>query len=274
VRRLDGMMIATRANGTPIFDDQRSFSLRLDSAEIALAPESVSRLLNAYLESRNASLRNINISLENGKIKQRGTLRKAGVPLPFSIASDVSADQGRMKLQPTSIKVLGIPVGKFLEIVGLELADLISAQKTPALSATGNDLLLSAGDLLPAPHIAGQLSRVVLESNRIVQVFGPAGSQADDRRAPEAEGNYMHYRGGTLQFGKLTMSDADLQLIDADPSDPFDFDPDRYIDQLVAGYSKNTRDGGLRVYMPDFDQVRGTDLRPDASARTAGRSAR
>ena len=72
----------------------------------------------------------------------------------------------------------------------------------------------------------------------------------------------MQYRGGVLRFGKLTMTGTDMDLIDADPRDPFDFDPARYIRQLVAGYSKNTPDGGLRVYMPDYNEVSGTDLRP------------
>jgi hypothetical protein len=51
------------------------------------------------------------------------------------------------------------------------------------------------------------------------------------------------------------MTDADMWLIDADPRDPFDFFPDHYLDQLVAGYSKTTKAGGLRVYMPDFDKA-------------------
>ena len=48
------------------------------------------------------------------------------------------------------------------------------------------------------------------------------------------------------------MHDADLQLIDSDPKDPFDFFPSKYEGQLVAGYSKNTPAGGLRTYMPDY----------------------
>jgi len=65
----------------------------------------------------------------------------------------------------------------------------------------------------------------------------------------------MYYRGGVLRFGKLTMSDADMELIDQSPADPFDFFQDRYNDQLVAGYSKNTRDHGLKVYMPDYYRI-------------------
>jgi hypothetical protein len=64
--------------------------------------------------------------------------------------------------------------------------------------------------------------------------------------------NYMYYRGGVLRFGKLTMHDTDLLIMDAEPEDPFDFFLDQYNAQLVAGYSKNTPDHGLVVTMPDY----------------------
>jgi hypothetical protein len=47
------------------------------------------------------------------------------------------------------------------------------------------------------------------------------------------------YEGNRLRFGKVTMNDTDLVLLDMDPKDPFDFYLDRYKDQLVAGYTKN-----------------------------------
>ena len=74
----------------------------------------------------------------------------------------------------------------------------------------------------------------------------------------------LYFYGGSVRFGKLTMSDADMWLIDADPRDPFDFYPEQYMRQLVAGYSKNTPEGGLRVYMPDYHQAAHTNLRPAA----------
>jgi hypothetical protein len=51
------------------------------------------------------------------------------------------------------------------------------------------------------------------------------------------------------------MHDADLSLIDADPSDPFEFSLERYKDQLVAGYSKTTPSFGLDVFMPDITKL-------------------
>jgi hypothetical protein len=67
----------------------------------------------------------------------------------------------------------------------------------------------------------------------------------------------MFFRGGVLRFGKLTMNDTDLLIVDADQHDNFDFWLDRYNDQLVAGSSRNTRDHGLVVQMPDFAKVIG-----------------
>jgi hypothetical protein len=37
--------------------------------------------------------------------------------------------------------------------------------------------------------------------------------------------------------------------------DPFDFYLDHYKEQLVAGYTKETSNFGLRVYMPDYNKL-------------------
>jgi hypothetical protein len=81
----------------------------------------------------------------------------------------------------------------------------------------------------------------------------------------------VYFSGASIRFGKLTMTGSDLQLIDADERDPFDFFPARYNRQLVAGYSKNTPNGGLETYMPDFEDLdRARDLRPKGAGGRAG----
>ena len=51
------------------------------------------------------------------------------------------------------------------------------------------------------------------------------------------------------------MTDTDLELVDADPKDPFDFSVDNWNSQLVAGYSKTLANRGLRTYMPDYNDL-------------------
>lgn len=62
---------------------------------------------------------------------------------------------------------------------------------------------------------------------------------------------------GDLRFGKLTMRATDLELIDKDESDPFDFSVAHYNDMLVAGHSKNLPRLGLRTHMPDYNDIKG-----------------
>ena len=67
--------------------------------------------------------------------------------------------------------------------------------------------------------------------------------------------NFVYFRGGRLRFGKLEMIDADLHIVDGDQSDPFDLYLAKYNRQLVAGTSRNLETYGLRVTMPDFEDL-------------------
>jgi hypothetical protein len=49
-----------------------------------------------------------------------------------------------------------------------------------------------------------------------------------------------------LRFGKLLMDHTDLQIVDADPSVPFDLNLEEYANQLVAGTSRTLPNMGLR----------------------------
>ena len=60
---------------------------------------------------------------------------------------------------------------------------------------------------------------------------------------------------------------TDLELVDLDLTDPFDFSIDHWDAQLVAGYSKTLPNKGLRAYMPDYnDLVTGSAARRSARA--------
>jgi hypothetical protein len=264
IRELDGALVSVRPGHPPVFDDQQSFVLHIDVGEIALSTASLTNLLNHHVfTGEDAPLEDLEVTVVEGKLHQKGKLRK-GVDIPFSVLAEVSVtDDGRIRLHPVKTKAIGLPAGGLMKFFGLELDELIKVKRTPGVTIVDNDFLLDPDRLLPAPRIAGRLTGVRIEGDRIVQTFGRPGDKGAPLTPPDARArNYMYYRGGVLQFGKLTMHDADLQLVDADPRDPFDFFPSRYVEQLVAGYSKNTPSGGLKVYMPDYARARGSDLRP------------
>jgi hypothetical protein len=190
----------------------------------------------------------LRVSFENGNLVQRGTLHK-GISVPFTVTASVGVTpDGLMRIHPEKVKAAGIPSTKLLSMFGIELDDIIKSRPDRGVTLRDNDMLLTPSKILPPPETRGRLAKVFIRGNRLVQVFG-RGAAASPR---SPLGNYIWFRGGTIRFGKLTMSDADLRLIDTRPSDPFDFFSARYVKQLVAGYSKNTPEGGLRTYMPDY----------------------
>lgn len=265
--RVDDLVghLVSRTARPVLFDDVRSYLVDIDSARVSMTPESLTNLMNNYVfAAPDAPFKNIKIGIEGSEMTQSGTLKK-GVPVPFSIRAAVSATaDGKIRVHPTSIKAAGFVSKRVLDFFGLELDNLVKMKNVSAVVADGDDLLLDPQQLLPPPQIRGRLTRVAIENGEIVQQFG-AGSSKGIAPPDKRVANYMYYRGGTLRFGKLTMRDTDLLLVDSDPKDHFDFSPERYNDQLVAGYSKNTRAKGLIVYMPDLADLRRGST-PSASA--------
>ena len=239
----------------PFLDDKRSFVLELDTARIAISPASLSGLLNRYTFAYPGSpLRRLTITIEHGRLRQHGTMRG----ISFDVVGDLSlTPEGDLRLHPTTIKAVGIKVGGLMKFFGLNLQKLVNTDRARGVRIQGDDFLLSPTGLLPPPAVQGRVARVEVNDSQIVQFFRPADGPAAAPLVlpiPKAQ-NYMFFRGGVLRFGKLTMDDTDLFIQDAEPSDPFDFWLDRYNDQLVGGGSRNTRDHGLIVEMPDFAKL-------------------
>lgn len=254
-----------RLPGQPAYlDDKESFSLAIDSARIGISPASLSDLLNGYTFAYPGSpLRRLRVTIERGQLRQEGLMHG----ISFSILSRLTLTaKGELRLHPTSIKAAGVKVGGLLKLFGLQLQELIDTKRARGARIEGDDFLLSPAELLPPPTIEGRLGAVELTDSEIVQTFAPrTGSAASALKLPNVRAtNYMFFREGTLRFGKLTMRDTDLLIIDAEPADGFDFFLDHYNEQLVAGYSRNTADHGLIVMMPDYQAVAaaGGRLRP------------
>lgn len=271
IHYLSGEFAATRKGQPPAFDDKLSYVVEIDSAEIGVDTASMSHALNTYVfGASDAPLKNLTLSIQGNQIRQTGTLNK-GIGIPFEMTGAVSAmADGRIRIHATEMKAGHLPVKGVMKVLGLDMAKLLNTRKTKGVSADGNDLILDTAQMFPPPKMGGRITAVNIQGDEIVQTFGTARKL---RAGKASGGNYMSYRGGVLRFGKLTMNDTDMQLIDADPRDPFDFFPDHYKDQLIAGYSKTTATGGLLVYMPDYGKISRPPLPERAEVKGADRMA-
>jgi hypothetical protein len=273
IHYLDGAMRSVVTGQPVVFDDKSSFVIQIDTARVGLTPANLGTLMNRYVFGYNgAPLRKLRFKVKDGQLVQSGILHKV-VDIPFQITASLSVtDNGRIRIHPTAMRIFGVDGKGLMQALRIQLQGLLDLSRARGVSVEGNDLLLDPDELLPPPAIAGRVVAARVENGEVVQIFG-RDSMASARSADESGGeqsapelttldssavNYMRFRGGTLRFGKLFMVNADMQIIDTDPHDPFDFGIDEYNRQLVAGYSRNTLDGALKVYMPDLSDTKTT----------------
>jgi hypothetical protein len=258
IRSLDGVM-RSKQGGPILFDDKRSFVIAIDTAEVGMTGDDLTTLLNKYVFGYKGSpLSHLHLRTEGDHIVQKGRLHKV-ITVSFEITATMDVTrEGLIRIHPTKTKIMGLNGEKVMSFLGLSLEKLLDLKGATGATVRGNDLFLDPEKILPPPTIEGHVSGVRIDGNEVVQIFGRAEARErphalvpPDTKAP----NYMYFKGGTLRFGRLLMLDAEMQIVDLDPADPFRFDLSRYNAQLVAGYERTLADGGLEVWMRDVDKL-------------------
>jgi hypothetical protein len=261
--RLQGELLPTKSGEIVVFDDKNSFTLALTSAEIAITCDALARVLNQnVLSASDAPIKNLSIESKNNQLIIKGKLPRKG-DVSFETTGTLTAEaDGRIRLHTEHLKAAHLPVKGLLDLLGIDIARMIDTKKIEGISADKDDLILNPEQILPPPRIQGKVSAVRIQGNDIVQIFGTSPVENFAAKQP---GNYLAFRHGDMRFGKLTMRDSDLIMIDMDSRDPFDFYLDHYQEQLVAGYTKSTLAFGLRAYTRDYDKLRHRSLPSQAN---------
>ena len=247
---LAGSLSPADGHALPIFDDNRSFVLHVAAANMSITTQTMSNILNDYVfAAPDAPLKAVSIETAGNVLKIKGKLHSKG-DIPFEEEGVLSLTPGgEIRIHSNKVRAAHLPVKGILDLLGVNISDLISTNKVRGLRAEKDDLLLNPEEILPLPRIEGRLTAIQLKGNAIFEHFG-------GKLPALPPGNYMTYHGGRLRFGKLTMEDTDMVLLDMDPRDPFDFYLAHYRDQLVAGYTKTTPAFGLRVFMRDYNKLK------------------
>lgn len=249
---LKGELVPVRAGEPLVFEDGRSYTMRIISSEIFIDTVSLGVLINRQVFGyRGAPIHDLHLAVDGQELVQKGKLGN----LSFTIRSTVSlTPAGEIRMHPVDVKVLGINADGLMDKLGIELDEMVKVQQGRGIRIEDNDFVLDVAVVLPPPRIQGKLSSVRLVPGGMIQRFGSPDSLPPRRFFGDTAqvSNYMAYRGSTIRFGKLTMHGTDLTIVDADPRDRFGFFLARYHDQLVAGTHRTTPEDGLVVWMPDL----------------------
>jgi hypothetical protein len=255
IREMRGRFVPVDRD-VPYLDDKRSYAVYVDSGEVAIDLASLNALMARSMGGDKSNVEKLRASIDD-----KDTLRLQGVidskvNLPFKATSVVSATpDGRIRVSTTSVSTSGLPLKPLMSLLRIKMDSLVKVKPGTGVETDGNDLIIDPAIVIPAPSIRGRLTGVRIESGRMVQSFG--GGETRSIAARPLAPNHIYWRGSQLSFGKLTMTDTDLELVDTDPKDPFDFSVDQWDAQLVAGYSKTLPNRGLKAFMPDYNDLQG-----------------
>lgn len=245
---ISGEMVRTNRNLNPSFDEPDSFILQIQKGVIRANIGDICKYLNSAVPP-DAPLKNIDIQPAGDLIKISGTVKKM-VPLPVEILGSLAATpDGLVRLHVQHISVLKVPVKGLLGSFDVKLSDLVRSTNVAGVTVAGNDLIFDTERLLPPPHIRGQLTAVQVKVPDIEVIYGNA---ANDPIELAQWHNFLRFRNGALNFGKLTMHHADLTMIDAANEPWFDLDLVNYQSQLVNGDTRMTAQAGVEIYMPSL----------------------
>ena len=256
VAHLRGQLERTNASVPVTFDDGASFVVNIDSASVAVTAASMTALMNSYVFAyEGAPIKNVTMTIEGDRLVQKGTIHK-GIDLPFEMEGSLSpTPEGNIRVHADKIKAAHVPAKGLLHFLGEDLEKLIKQRADRGVVAEGDDLILEPRMLTPPPHLQGRVTRVTIANDKIVMEFD-SGHHTPSLTPPFHTAAYIYHRGGILRFGKLTMNDADLEIVGDRPG-TFEFFQREYKKQLVAGYSKNTSSGGLVAHMVDYSRIDG-----------------
>ena len=249
IRWLHGEMRPTQGRAVPSLDDEASFLFHIDRGLIHANLGDNDAYFNSKIAPR-LPLRNTMLRGEGSQIKLTGTLHKLLVPLPVEIVGTLAPAPGeRVHLQVVKINVLKVPMKGLLGGFKVDIGDIIGKEPVDGVEVQGNDIYLDTMKLLPPPHVRGQITNIALKAPDIVVTYG--STTPEDETELAKWHNFLRLRGGSVAFGKLTMNQADLTLIDASDDAWFDLDIANYQQQIVKGYTRITPTKGLEIFMPD-----------------------
>ena len=252
IRWLKGQLVRTRKNVVPSFDEPESFVLDVQQGIIHANIGDIAHFFNTGTIP-GSPLQNISISGNGSQVSLHGTIHKLHIPLPIGLDGTISpAPDGRIRLHVDRLSVLKLPVKGLLGDIHVTIADLMGNTSVAGVEATQNDIYLDTQKLLPAPHIHGQLTKILLKNPDLVVKYG---NEENDVARTEQWHNFLALKGGTLDFGRLTMHPVDIIMIDASKDAWFDLDLVNYQAQLINGTTRMTPQAGLEIFMPDLDEL-------------------
>lgn len=244
--------IVQHAAGPFIPEAKDTFDIAVHHADATISAASLEALVGTYVfGDEGAPIKEVKVGVKGDRLVLSGKLKKL-IWVPFTAEGGVAPlPDGRIRFTPTNVVAAGVRVDRLMDLIGLEIAKVFELRKDKGITIEGNDFVLDVAGMIPPPRLAGKVTAATLANGALALTLdeGPARPALP---LPANARNYLAIWGGNVRLGSATLSDAKVQVCDADPSDPLAFALDRFGAALEAGVVDLLQSGGAIAYIPDL----------------------
>ena len=222
-------------------DDVDSYTFNVIGGEVTLDLSVMENIFNKYV-LKGTSLKNFSFSTLPGEKNNRMFIIKGEIKsaasLPFTMTAMMKLDNPNnlIVISADNIKMMGIlPADRFMGMVGLSLENLFKIPPGRGVVFQDNSLFIKPLSLLPLPRITGKLHTIKLEKEYIVISFEQLEKVSiPPRPAPDAV-NDLFLFGGDVKIGQSRYLNMNIQILDRDKEDVFEFHIKNYFKHVSRG---------------------------------------
>jgi hypothetical protein len=262
---------------SPLIPEKReSFTFNIQIGRMAMDEASISNLMNRYAFPPRSPLYNLRVMLPEGGIVFDGTLRinrlmTIGLHMTCSLAV---TPEGLMELVPIEIKSGSLPIDKILKFLGQDLGSFMPKGEQASMRFEEGRILIDPTSMFPAPKASGRLVHAEVTGEHLVMSYDNGAPRlTPPLLEPDAQA-YIAMLGHDLLVGKITMTDACLQLLPLDPEATWvEFALPYYRAQLAQGESSLMYADEVLYRVPAVCELK-TALPPGPQAALPSRSRR
>jgi hypothetical protein len=262
-RQLTATAYPLDRGNTVVFDDIKSFMMKVHNASVLISPRTLEGMFNeSVFNYPGSNLRDLKVTISQGennkneagdnRIQLNGSL-KYFLWIPFEMDTDLKVDRksNTLVISVKTLKVFGfIPATWLIDFNPFNLQKLLPLPPNKHLTISKNLMMVKPFGLFPPPRLDGQMTDIRVTPRLIQLQF--SGTDPAFSNIPQAgASNYIYLQGGNAQFGRIRMLDAQAQVLDKNESNYFSFSLLGYLNYLPLSQVQLLDSGGAVLRMPD-----------------------
>lgn len=247
--------------GEPVqFDDPRTFVIHIHNGEVIVPPKALSALFNQQiLEYWPRPLNDMTITTSEESLTAEAGLKLwswfPGIWLGAKLIGPITLNTGNeLVYTPQEVRVLGIPLGGLLRLLGIKLTWLLSVDREGA-RLVDSQLVLDHRKVFPPPALAGNVASAKLSEAGLHLSFAD-NTAAKFVAPPEQAKSYLWIQSGDAKLFDVIVTNANLLIVDEKKDDVLRFNLYDYRKQVLGGTLFMAEDGSIIARLPSsYDRV-------------------